>query len=266
MPSLPSLLAAIIALVTTASPCLAGALIEIPGANDEQRPLPVYLARPTGAGPFPAVVVLHGCGGFNNVTMTWADRLARWGYVAVAVDSLTSRGRRTGCSGGANEQAIDAYRTLDFLAAQPFVTADRIGLLGMSLGASATLTAFERGGVEKLFARKFRAGVAFYPNCTGGSGIMMGPTLVLVGELDDWTPADDCRDMVAGKSGFGIARAPADRSMVDLVVYPDTHHSFLASEARAGTRFMGHWLQYNETAAQDASNRVRGFFKRTLGD
>ena len=62
---------------------------------------------------------------------------------------------------------------------------------------------------------------------------MMGPTLVLVGELDDWTPADNCRDMVAGKSGFGIARAPADRSMVDLVVYPDTHHSFLASEARS---------------------------------
>jgi poly(3-hydroxybutyrate) depolymerase len=122
MPSLPSLLAAIIALVTTASPCLAGALIEIRGANDEQRPLPVYLARPTGAGSFPAVVVLHGCGGFNNVAVTWADRLARWGYVTVAVDSLTSRGRRTGCS----------------------------------------------GGVEKLFARKFRASVAFNPHCTGG--------------------------------------------------------------------------------------------------
>jgi len=55
----------------------------------------------------------------------------------------------------------------------------------------------------------------------------------VVGELDDWTPADDCRDMVAGKSGFGIARAPADRSMVDLVVYPDAHYSFLASEARS---------------------------------
>jgi hypothetical protein len=91
MPSLPSLLAAIIALVTTASPCLAGALIEIRGANDEQRPLPVYLARPTGAGSFPAVVVLHGCGSFNNVVVTWADRL---------VDSLTSRGRRTRCSAG----------------------------------------------------------------------------------------------------------------------------------------------------------------------
>lgn len=266
MPSLQSLPGAIIALAMMASSCLAGALAQIPGANDDQKPLPVYLARPPGTGPFPAVVVLHGCGGFNNVVVTWADRLARWGYVTVAVDSLTSRGKRTGCSGGAYDQAHDAYRALDFLASQPFVRTNRIGLLGISLGAAATLTAFERGGLEKMFPRKFRAGVAFYPPCAGGSGIMMGPTLILVGELDDWTPADDCRDMVARKSGMGIARGPADRSMVELIVYPHAHHSFLASADRSGVRFMGHWLQYNEAATEDASNRVRAFLERTLGD
>lgn len=231
-----------------------------------QAPLPAYLARPTGTGPFPAVVVLHGCGGFDNVVVTWADRLARWGYVAVAVDSLTSRGKRTGCAGGSYDQAHDAYRALDFLASRPFVRADRIGLFGISLGAGATLAAFERGGMEKLSPRQFRSAVAFYPPCQGGSGLMMGPTLVLVGALDDWTRADDCRDMVAGKSGIGIAREPADRSMVELVVYPDTYHSFLDSERRAGRRFMGHWLEYNEASAEDASGRVRGFFERTLGD
>jgi dienelactone hydrolase len=266
MPSVASTLGMLIGLVATTTSSFAGALTEISGANHDQKALPVYLARPLGAGPFPAVVVLHGCGGFNNVVATWADRLARWGYVTVAVDSLTSRGKRTGCGGGAYDQAHDAYRALDFLASQPFVRADRIGLLGISLGAGATLTAFERGGLEKMFPRKFRAGVAFYPPCASGSGIMMGPTLILVGELDDWTPADDCRDMVAGKSGMGIARGPADRSMVKLIVYPDTYHSFLASADRFGTRFMGHWLQYNEPAAEDASNRVRAFFERTLGD
>jgi dienelactone hydrolase len=54
--------------------------------------------------------------------------------------------------------------------------------------------------------------------------------------------------------------------MVELVVYADTHHSFLDSERRAGRRFMGHWLEYNETAAEDASKRVRQFFERTLGN
>lgn len=264
MTPLRSLLVTLAALMTMASPCLAGALTKIPAAGDGQDPLPVYLSRPTGAGPFPAVVVLHQCTGFDNVVATWTDRLASWGYVAIAVDSLSSRGRKSGCNGGANEQVHDAYRALDFLATQPFVLADRIGLLGMSLGGNATLVAFERGGIERLFPRQFRAAVAFYPFCPAGSGIMMGPTLVLVGELDDWTLADDCRDMVSGKSGIGVARAPGDRSMVDLVVYPDAHHAFLTFEAQAGVRFMGHWLQYNETAAQDASKRVHGFFQRTL--
>ncbi|CAN5910772.1 dienelactone hydrolase family protein [soil metagenome] len=262
---LRSLLAAIVALLTMGGPCLAGAITDIP-ADGDHKSLPIYLARPPGTGPFPAVVVLHGCGGFNGVVASWTDRLAYWGYVAVAVDSLTTRGHRTGCAGGSYDQLYDAYRALNFLASQPFVRTDRIGLLGISLGAGATLTAFEKGGIEQRFARKFRAAVAFYPPCAGSSGIMLGPTLVLIGEQDDWTPAVDCRDMIAGLSGIGISRQPADRSMVELVVYPDTHHSFLAVADRAGTRFMGHWLQYNESATEDASDRVRAFFRRTLGD
>jgi len=72
--------------------------------------------------------------------------------------------------------------------------------------------------------------------------------------------------MVAGETGtYGPPRQPGDRSMVELVVYPDAHHSFVASELR-GIRMYGHWLQYNDAATQDAANRVRAFFGRTLGD
>jgi hypothetical protein len=74
-----SLLGTVVALVIMATSALAGSLTEIRGADDSQRLLPVYLARPAGAGPFPAVVVLHGCSGFSNVAVTWADRLASWG-------------------------------------------------------------------------------------------------------------------------------------------------------------------------------------------
>lgn len=267
MPSLRRLFGPILALATAASPCFAGALTEVPGANDGQAPLPAYLARPAGAGPFPAVVVLHGCGGLNNVVVTWADRLARWGYVAVAIDSLTPRGRANACGSGLNEQTFDAYQALKFLTAQPFVHADRIGMLGISLGGGSALTALERGLVEPMFPVKFRAGVAFYPRCAGMAGVMTAPMLVLIGELDDWTPAAACRDMAAGKTGtFGPPREPGDRSMIELVVYPDAHHSFIASELRDGIRLHGHWLQYNEAATQDAASRVRAFFERTLGN
>lgn len=93
---------------------------------------------------------------------------------------------------------------------------------------------------------------------------MIGPTLVLVGERDNWTPADDCRAMVAGESVIGTSRAPSDRSMVELVVYPATHHSFLDPNVTAGARYLGHWLQYNDAAAKDATVRAKRFWERWL--
>jgi dienelactone hydrolase len=267
MLSLRSLLGTLVVLVTMATSCLAGELTEVPGANDGQRPLPVYLARPSGEGPFPVVIVLHGCSGFNNVAVTWADRLASWGYVAVAIDRLPPRHRTNACNSGSREQPLDAYQALKFVASQPFVRADRIAVLGMSMGAGSVLTALERGLIEPMFPSKFRSGVAFYPSCSGKSGIMTAPTLILIGELDDWTPAAACREMAAGETGaYGPPRERGDRSMVELVVYPDTHHAFASSELRSGVRTYGHWRQYNDAATQDATSRVRAFFGRTLGD
>jgi len=266
MPSLLSLIGAFIALVTMATSCLAGALTDIPSADDKQKSLPAYLARPSGAGPFPAVVVLHGCNGFGSLVVGWADRLARWGYVALAIDSLTPHGATiaTACAGGFLQQPVDAYQGLNFLAAQPFVRADRIAVLGASMGGRSVLTALERGLIEPMFAHKFRSGVAFYPGCEGASGLMMAPTLVLVGELDDWTPAVPCRGMVDGKSPIGAARQPGDRSMVELGIYPDAYHSFDADGLPSGYRYLGHRMQYNEAATQDAINHVHSFFERTL--
>ena len=36
---------------------------------------------------------------------------------------------------------------------------------------------------------KFRAAVAYYPLCGVASEELNVPTLILIGELDDWTPA-----------------------------------------------------------------------------
>src|SRR5690242_16696000 len=63
-----------------------------------------YLAKPVGKGPFPAAVMLHGSGGFHAQMLSWADRLSRWGYVALAVDSFSPRGLQ-GQGNVAKEQA-----------------------------------------------------------------------------------------------------------------------------------------------------------------
>ncbi len=85
---------------------------------------------------------------------------------------------------------------------------------------------------------------------------MTAPTLVLIGEADDWTPAERCRDMVAHSRPDGAAIA--------LTVYPGAHHAFDVVELKPGTRSLGHWLEYNEAAAKDAEEKTRAFLATNL--
>src|SRR5690348_12017116 len=63
--------------------------------NGEPVQLSALQFRPQGQGPFPAIVLLHGCSGMytrsGNVTNSyrhWAELLSEDGYVALLVDSF----------------------------------------------------------------------------------------------------------------------------------------------------------------------------------
>jgi dienelactone hydrolase len=255
------------ALMSFAVPAYAGKFVEFEGGVGKSGPTRIigYLARPQGSGPFPAVVVLHGCGGFHEDMLAWADRLRRWGYVALAVDSFGPRGIETAC-GSFVDQPVDAFQALAYLKAQPYVLADHVAVLGFSMGGASVLAALERGSISGLFPDKFRAGVALYPPCSGSSGVMTAPTLVLIGALDDWTPASACEAMAAGRSEIGISRSSGDRSLVQLIIYPDAHHGFDLAGLRFtnGIKSGGHRLEYNDAATRDSIEKVRGFFRQTL--
>ncbi len=190
------------------------------------------LALPEGAGPFPAVVMMHGCtglrtrgGAIQGKLRFWADHLRGLGYVTLLVDSFTPRGIDEVCTGRhmlspARDRADDARGALRYLQARRDIQADRIGLLGWSNGAAATLgVVFDEGSAE----RDFRAAVAFYPNCTrkypGGPAFRpYAPLYILVGALDDWTPAAPCAEIVE--------RARAAGAPIAIKVYPGAHHAF----------------------------------------
>jgi dienelactone hydrolase len=231
------------------------------------RPLQGLLRHPPNvARPSPAVVLLHSCAGdWRGLDQRWAKRIASWGYVTLTVDSFGPRGIRSACGGSPVDLALDAYRALAYLARQPSVDTSRVAVVGFSLGGWLALSSVERGAIERASSHKFRAAVAFYPPCLGFKDDMTVPVLVLIGERDDWTLANECRNMVEGRDDYGISRRKGDGVPMRLIVYPDASHAFDASQLATPVQFLGHRLQFNQAAADQASDAMREFLGETLG-
>jgi dienelactone hydrolase len=261
------------------------AWVEFPALKDFQG-APVQLSglmfKPAGPGPFPAVVMLHGCSGmFTNSGYptvsfrTWAELFAQNGYVAVLTDSFNPRGYRSICDLQkrpileSRERAEDAYATREWLATQPFVRPERIGLIGWSNGAGGTLW----GMRESQPYRGFRSAVAFYPGCRTLSRAKAqykpyAPLLILSGEADDWTPAAPCVEMTHNARAIG---AP-----MEIVTYPGAHHAFdrINSPVRYRPNVrnlnrpdrLGATVGEHPEARKDAVRRTLEFFAQTLKD
>jgi dienelactone hydrolase len=243
---------------------LAGDMVQVaehrtdlfPTPGPSSQPLRAYLARPEGPGRHPAVVELHGCGGLGATDVTVADVLKSFGYVALALGSL---GDSNLCdriqSDGHLAEAFDAYAALDWLAQQSYADTDRVALLGFSMGGAAALDAIEPGLIEDKKPRHFGAAIAYYPQCEYKEGLTTVPTLILVGDKDDWALASWCREMMARRDGKG--------SPVTLVVYPGATHAF--NYSAPSREYLGHHLEYDAKATADAWAQVRGFLHENLG-
>ena len=220
------------------------------------------LYRPTGKGPFPAIVSLHGCNGRSSKTSedAVAARFVELGYVLLIVDSFATRGIDMACTANSRsiDRVMDAYGGLAYLATLPFVDPERIAVVGYSQGAMAALSAVASKGIHTLFPRQFKAAIAFYPMCAGRDGIFAVPTVILIGEKDDWTPAADCRKTMAQRT--------ADGAPVTLFVYPDAYHGFDGRGLRGKPiTLLGHHNEYNEAADTAAWQEMTSLLAHTIG-
>ncbi|QDW36653.1 dienelactone hydrolase family protein [Bradyrhizobium sp. KBS0727] len=262
--------AVVIAMLTGCAAAIAepsASVVDFETPLSRLQPLQGYLRQPAGAGPSPAVVLLHSCNGSaQRLDERWGRRIAGWGYVTLTVDSFGPRGLKNTCSGGAPvDLALDAYRALGFLVQQRFVDSNRVAVLGFSQGAWQALSSVERGIVEQASPNKFRAAIAFYPHCLGFKGDMTVPTLILIGELDDWTLAAECRNMVDGRDDWGISRQKDRGVPIKLIVYPGAYHAFDAPGLATPVQLLGHHLEYNPSATDQSIGAVRKFLKTTIG-
>jgi dienelactone hydrolase len=222
---------AALAMISASTASAAPDQVDIP---DGSLTLHATLYRPEGAGPFPAVVALHDCGGLSQRPLTdeqvyseWARLLVANGFVVLFPDSFGSRGIGSQCREtnrtihASRERVSDANAARRWLQGQNYVRGEHISLLGWSNGAVAALWSVRPTTKPKDDKIDFRSAVALYPSCrrlreTAWSARV--PTLILIGSADDWTPASACQQMVADAH---------DRSArVQLVVYPGAHHEF----------------------------------------
>ncbi len=238
-----------------------------------------WLAKPEGDGPFPAVVLAHGCGGTERNTphqTVWrglgrhAALLNENGYVTLIVDSFGPRRITDGCQTGGKYYPLqlgDAHDAFDHLASLPFVDAERIGYVGQSLGGGTALW-LALGSTVDSRAREghasYAALVAYYPWCEAAwAYALRRPVLILIGGKDDWTPASRCiaLDSLAEKSTI--------QGLVELEVYPDAHHSFdlpmRGPYYVEGMNGRFHTVQGNDRARRDSQERMLKFFQKHLG-
>lgn len=239
-------------------------------------PAPPYLVdqllfRPEGSGPFPVVILLHGCSGVTQAELGWARELRSRGYAALIVDSFRPRGFREICTDflrvTRSQRADDAYAALRWLRSQLFVAPDAIALMGFSNGGYALLEAIHLSSARE--PRAFRAAVAMYPECKADlSASFYAPLLILMGGADDWTLARYCQEMAAAPEGG--AGAP-----VHVHVYPGVHHSFdnpavthyyyaAARNPNKPGGCCGATVGYDASAHADAIGRVAEFLRVQL--
>jgi carboxymethylenebutenolidase len=107
-----------------------------------------YLSLPKGKqGPFPAIVVIHEWWGLNANVEHWADRLARAGWAAIAVDLYgsvaTTSDEAMALVKSVNEPkaAATIKAALDFAARDPRITATKQAVIGWCFGGGWSLRA-----------------------------------------------------------------------------------------------------------------------------
>jgi carboxymethylenebutenolidase len=229
------------------------ATVEIPTAD---RKIPGYLARPAGPGRHPVVFVNSEVFGVHEWVKDVCRRLAKAGYVALAPDLFVRTGDPSKTTDMKAVMAIvaaqpeaqvlgDTTASLKFLKAQPYTDMKRLVATGFCWGGGAVWRDIET-------FPEFKAGVAWYGPLKKGPypreapldavKDLKAPVLGLYGGQDKGIPQPDVEEMRAAAKAAGKS--------VEIVVYPDAQHGFLADYRPS----------YNQAASEDGWKKMLAFF------
>lgn len=233
---------------------------------NEQIPLLAHIKWPQGEGPFPALVYMGGCNGWDSVGTSYMIEHLSWfegrGYAVIMLDSLGSRKVVDTCSVDPKsgryvypaDLAYDAQIAFSWLSKNPKIKADRIGLFGFSAGG---------GGVVEVAQSKYddyRALFAVYGWCdrrTQTNTWTKNITYV-AGELDNEVFPDRCKKAYT---------APGVET--DIHLYKGVHHGYMIPALAQGVTVQrGYgatvYLKFDGAARADTIKRAQSWFDRYL--
>ena len=225
-----------------------------------------FVARPTAAGKYPAIIVVQEAFGLNAHIKDVAGRLAREGYVTLAPD-LYYREKdavvgydnlpdaiRLMMSLSDDKIVKDMGAGISYLQQQPTVRGDRIGITGFCMGGRVSfLTAclnpavkaavpFYGGGIASIMQPGERTPKAPLEYADK----LAAPMLLFFGENDSFIPLDEV-DRIK-------SRLAELKKNAEAVVYPGAPHGFFCEERES----------YRADAAKDAWARMLKFFGQHL--
>ena len=218
-----------------------------PGGNSGQ--MRGYLVQPAGAGPFPAVLVIHENRGLNPYIEDVARRLAVEGFVALAPDGLAPVGGYPGndddgrtLQGGLDQGKLrtDMLNGARFLKSHK-LSSGKLGVTGFCWGGGTT------NFLAVALGADLRAGVPYYGAAAATAEVpkIKAPLLLQFAEND------------AGINGMWPAYEAALKAAgvaYQAHTYPGTLHGFHNNSTP----------RYNEAAAKLAWERTLAHFKKHL--
>lgn len=209
--------------------------------------------RPPGRGPFPTLVLVSGCSGFEHPRapthyLRFVERFRSEGWAVIFADYVRARGVREACRGVMNPQEVGLYvlAALADVRELPFVDPASVNVIGWSLGGGGVLAALEMLPPGK---RQLRSAVALYPDCSDLRPWRAAiPAFVVLAANDTIQPPERCQHLFA-----------LEAADTEVRVYSNSHHGFDMSELPTRITPTLPPLAYNEATAAAAWSDISNF-------
>ena len=226
-----------------------GRYVTYPSPGGTSATMRGYLVQPSGAGPFPAVLVIHENRGLNPYVEDVARRAAAEGFLALAPDGLFPVGGYPGndddgrtLQAGLDQSKLrtDMLNSARFLKAHALSTG-KLGATGFCWGGSTT------NYLAVTLGADLKAAVPFYGAAAETAAVpqIKAPLLIQYAENDErvnamW-PAYE-------------AALKASGAQYEMHMYPGTQHGFHNNSTP----------RYQEAAAKLAWERTIALFRKHL--